>query len=359
MRKNILLLILSLVLTLGLSQQTSMAQDGGQQTEQYKDGGIYEDEDGSLWRYRADIQDFEKLTDDEVRRFNAGEDVSDYSKSPATDNSHASGNDDRNSGVDKNNYVHLKGERSGSNLGVSKFQVTSQNQRYVECTPYVDTAYKMFDFAGVLSGTQVKEIERRARLFCDRTGADIAIVILASCNHPAFGNLNTTESFIRDFYDYNDFKRDGLRLCLDLQHSRNSVYDAGKLYEENFMQSRYQEYGQNMRPYFDRKQYYEEIMWFIEQAEADWLYECSFPIWKCSIFGLILALIIFFVHKSKYKLVFAGTTANNYKVADSFVLTANDTRFVRTFTTRTYSPRQKSSGGGGSSSGGGGGGGSF
>ncbi len=342
---------MSLMLTLGLQHQSAMAQNNDSQTEHYEDGAIYEDHDGRLYRYKASIDDFVPLTQAEIDALEEESYSDDDSQlSPSLQSSVAG---------DQNNYVHLKGERRGSNMGVTKFNVTSRNQRYVEQTPYVDTAFKMFDFAGVLTDKQIRDIEARAHLFCNRTGCDIAIVTLASCDHPSFEGFNTTESFICDFYDYNDFKPDGVMLCLDLQHSRNSIFDAGKLHEETFMGGQLQEYGSNMRPYFDRRQYYEEIMWFIEHSEADWLYECSFPVWKCSIFGLILALIIFFVHKSKYKLVFAGTTANNYKIANSFNLTAQDTRFVRTFTTKTYSPRQKSGGGGGSSSGGGHSGGSF
>ncbi len=327
---------------------TAMAQE-------YQDGGIYYDEDGVYYRYSAATGDFTPLSDEELEELERSQedDGQDYG------NSNGNGSQHTQAGA-PNKYVHIRGERSGQNLGVTKFSVTQENIPYVMLTPYVDTAYKMFDFAGVLTEKQIRDIEKRAHLFCDRTGCDIAIVILASCDHPGFGSLNTTESFIRDFYDYNDFKRDGLRLCLDLQHSRNSVYDAGKLYEDGFMDYYLQDYGSAMRPYFDRGEYYEEIMWFIDHAEQDWLYECSFPIWKCLIFGSLLALIIYFVHISQYTLVFKGTTANHYKVEDSFNLTRNETRFVRTFTTKTYSPQSKGgSGGGGSSSGGGGGGGSF
>ncbi len=317
--------------------------------QEYQDGGIYYDEDGVYYRYSAATGDFTPLSEEELAELDLGDSYEeDYSGSSQQTNAGA-----------PNNYVHIRGQRSGSSLGVTKFPVTDKNRKYVELTPYVDTAYKMFDFAGVLSDRQIRDIEKRAHLFCDRTGCDIAIVILASCDHPTTERFNTTESFICDFYDYNDFKRDGVMLCLDLQHSRNSVFDAGKLYDESFMGGRLEEYGPVMRPYFDRRQYYEEIMWFIEHAEADWLYECSFPVWKCVIFGSILALLIYFVHTAKYQLVFKGTTANNYKVADSFNLTRNETTFVRTFTTKTYSPQSKGGSGGGSSSGGGHSGGSF
>lgn len=355
MRKNILRILLAMLLSVFVSLPAALAQE-------YEDGGIYTDEDGIYYRYDASKDDFIELSDEEVRELEQEDGYDDYEEDDDygedyDDGTGYSGGYSNDDGKDLNKYEHLRGDRPEGNLGVNKFAVTNSNIPYILKTPYVDTAYKIYDFAGVLTDKQKSKIRERAHLFCDRTGCDIAIVILASCNHPRFDGLNTTESFIRDFYDYNDFKRDGLRLCLDLQHSRNSVYDAGKLYDAGFMSCYIDEYGPTMRPYFDGGQYYEEIMWFIEHAEQDWLYESSFPVWKCLIFGTLLALVIFYIHYSKYKLVFKGTSANNYKVSDSFELTKNSTRFVRTFTTKTYSPRSK--GGGGSSSGGGGGGGSF
>ncbi len=73
--------------------------------------------------------------------------------------------------------------------------------------------------------------------------------------------------------------------------------------------------------------------------------DCRFDsdesLWMPIPMGLIVGLVFFFAHYSKYKMVKRGTTAHSYKVPGSFVLTQNVTRYVRSFTRRIYSPRNK------------------
>ncbi len=258
----------------------------------------------------------------------------------------------------ENKYVHILGERTKDNLHVNKtnagISVKDENIAYILATPYVDTSYKIYDFADLLTDKEEEAIKKRCHEFIAKTGLDIAIVTLAQNDHPGYQSWNSSEAYISDFYDYNDFGKDdvysGVMLLIDKHYDRNSILDAGKPSFDSFMGYHLEYYGSTMRPLYDLNDYYAEINWFIENCEKDWLYDQSFPIWKCLIFAMILTLIIFFVHKRKYKLVFKKTSANDYKVKDSFKLSENSTDFVRTFTTKVYSPRQKSSGGGGSGS---------
>lgn len=252
------------------------------------------------------------------------------------------------------------GERTTSNPHVNKFAVTQNNIHYVLSTPYVDTAIKIYDYANVLKSNEQKKIQQRCKEFINKTGLDIAIVTLSENTKEPYGSFNQSETYISDFYDYNDFKANGVMLLLDFSNNRNTIFDAGELYERNFMGSNLEYYGSQMRPLFDMGHYYDEIMWFIENTEGDYLYDISFPIIKCSLFALLFAFLFWTIHRSKYKLKLKATSANNYKKKGSFVLTQNKTDFVRTFTTKTYSPRSSGgSGGGHGSSGGGHSGGSF
>lgn len=258
---------------------------------------------------------------------------------------------------------YSKGERSESNPRVTKFPVTSQNIDYVLATPYVDTSYKIYDYAELLSESHRRDIQKRCREFVNKTGIDIAIVIVNGVEWHSFGGFTSQESFIHDFYDYNDFKRDGVMLLLNTDpevSAHHSIFDAGSLYDMYFMGSKLEYYGPEMKPLYNAGNYYGDIMWFIEHVEEDYLYEISFPFWKCLIFAVIFGLIFWGAHISKYKLKHLATSANNYKKEGSFKLTQNRTDFVKTFTTKTYSPKSSgSSHGGRSSSGGGHSGGSF
>lgn len=258
---------------------------------------------------------------------------------------------------------YSKGERSERVPHVTKFVVTPQNIDYVLSTPYVDTAYKFYDYAECFSESQRKAIEKRCQEFVDKTGLGIAIVVVNGIKWHSFGGFSPQESFIHDFYDYNDFKPDGVMMLLNLDNgvsSHHSIFDAGKLYEDYFMGSKLEYYGPEMKALYNAGDYYGDIMWFIEHVEEDYLYDISFPLWKCLIFAVIFGLIFWGIHLSKYKLKHLATSANNYKKEGSFKLTQNRTDFVKTFTTKTYSPRSSgSSHGGRSSSGGGHSGGSF
>jgi len=245
------------------------------------------------------------------------------------------------------------GERTADNLHVKKFKVTESNIEYVLTTPYVDTSYKIYDYAELLTETQRYEIKQRCREFMKNTGLDIAIVTINENPKPSFNDYAPSDVYIQDFYDYNDFKEDGVMLIIDKFYDRNRYYDAGNVADMSVIGDRVESYAEHMKPLYLNNDYYGEIMWFINHAEGDYLYEISFPKWKCLIFALIFAWIVWWLHRKKYKLVFKATSANDYKKQDSFKLTKESTKFVRSFTTRTYSPKSSGSGSSGHGSSGG------
>ncbi|MBO7132782.1 MAG: TPM domain-containing protein [Bacteroidales bacterium] len=245
------------------------------------------------------------------------------------------------------------GERTAEDLHVKKFQVTEANIEYVLTTPYVDTAYKIYDYAELLTETQRNKIKQRCREFMKNTGLDIAIVTINENPKPSFNDYAPSDVYIQDFYDYNDFKGDGVMLIIDQAYGRNRYYDAGKPCDMSLIGNRVDSYAEHMKPLYQEGDYYGEIMWFIDETEAAYQYEISFPKWKCLIFALLFAWIIWWLHRKKYKLVFKATSANDYKKQGSFELTKKSTQFVRSFTTKTYSPQSKSSGGSGHGSSGG------
>jgi len=249
---------------------------------------------------------------------------------------------------------YSKGERTEQRPHVSKFSVTPEKMPYILSTPYVDTSYKIYDYAELLSESQRRDIQKRCREFVNKTGLDIAIVTLNENPKQAYKEYAPSDVYIQDFYDYNDFRPDGVMLIIDQDYGRNRYYDAGLPYERYFMGSNVEIYAEQMKPLYQSGRYYDEIMWFINNVEEDYLYDISFPIIKCSIFALLFALLFWGIHRSKYKLKRLATSANNYKKEGSFRLTQNRTDFVKTFTTKTYSPKSSGSSHSGHGSSGGG-----
>ena len=249
---------------------------------------------------------------------------------------------------------YSKGERTEQRPHVSKFSVTPEKMPYILSTPYVDTSYKIYDYAELLSESQRRDIQKRCREFVNKTGLDIAIVTLNENPKQAYKEYAPSDVYIQDFYDYNDFRPDGVMLIIDQDYGRNRYYDAGLPSERYFMGSNVEIYAEQMKPLYQSGRYYDEIMWFINNVEEDYLYDISFPIIKCSIFALLFALLFWGIHRSKYKLKRLATSANNYKKEGSFRLTQNRTDFVKTFTTKTYSPKSSGSSHSGHGSSGGG-----
>ena len=245
------------------------------------------------------------------------------------------------------------GERTADDLHVKKFKVTEANIEYVLTTPYIDTSYKIYDYAELLTETQRNAIKQRCREFMKNTGLDIAIVTINENPKPSFNDYAPSDVYIQDFYDYNDFKTDGVMLIIDKFYDRNRYYDAGLAADMTLLGDRVDNYAEHMKPLYQQGDYYGEIMWFIDETEAAYQYEISFPKWKCLIFALLFAWIVWWLHRKKYKLVFKATSANDYKKQGSFKLTKESTKFVRSFTTRTYSPKSSGSGSSGHGSSGG------
>ncbi|MBR4216056.1 MAG: TPM domain-containing protein [Bacteroidales bacterium] len=252
-------------------------------------------------------------------------------------------------------------------------KLTAEQLRLALETPYVDTAVKVYDAAGLLTDSEISKLQSRIHQFIDKYNVDMVVVTI---NHNNKTNMNgelPSDNFAMDFYEYNDFGKgvqakegyDGVILLIDMQYRKFRILDVG-VPNDKWGVARYNvdKYVENMAPDLTAQNYYNAINYFIGAYESDYEYEISFPWIKCSLFALILGFILLSVEKRKYKNIRKATSAANYVKQGSFRLTVNKDTFVSTHTTKTYDPPQKSSGGGGSHGGSsgrsfGGGGGSF
>ncbi|MBO4371968.1 MAG: TPM domain-containing protein [Bacteroidales bacterium] len=254
-----------------------------------------------------------------------------------------------------------------------KDKLTQTQMQLALETPYVDTAVKVYDAAGLLNDSEISKLQNRIHQFVNKYNVDMVVVTI---NHNNKTNMNgelPSDNFAMDFYEYNDFGKgvqakegyDGVILLIDMQYRKFRILDVG-VPNDKWGVARYNvdKYVENMAPDLTAQNYYNAINYFIGAYESDYEYEISFPWIKCSLFALILGFILLSVEKRKYKNIRKATSAANYVKEGSFRLTVNKDTFVSTHTTKTYDPPQKSSGGGGSHGGSsgrsfGGGGGSF
>ena len=267
---------------------------------------------------------------------------------------------------DDNWSKYIIGQRTEQNPLVFKSflkgQLSQEQLRLALETPYVDTAVKVYDAAGLLTESEISKLQSRIHQFIDKYNVDMVVVTINHNNKQASYENIATENFAMDFYEYNDFGKgeqtkagyDGAILVIDMENRKFSMLDVGQPHDKYSVAAyNYQSYIEKMAPDLTAKNYYNAISTFIDSYEYDYEYEITFPWWKCSIFSLILGLILLMVERGKYKNIRKATSAANYIKEGSFRLTVNKDTFVSTHTTKTYDPPQKSSGGGshGSSSG--------
>lgn len=234
-------------------------------------------------------------------------------------------------------------------------KLTQEQLRLALETPYVDTAVKVYDAAGLLSENEIAKLQKRIHQFINKHNVDMVVVTINHNNKVASNGNIATENFAMDFYEYNDFGKgvqakegyDGAILVIDMENRKFSMLDVGQPHDKyNVAAYNYQSYIDKMAPDLTAKNYYSAINTFIDSYESDYEYEITFPWWKCSIFSLILGFILLCVEKGKYKNIRKATSAANYVKEGSFRLTVKRDTFVSTHTTKTYDPPQKSSGGG-------------
>ena len=234
-------------------------------------------------------------------------------------------------------------------------KLTAEQLRLALETPYVDTAVKVYDAAGLLTDSEISKLQSRIHQFIDKYNVDMVVVTINHNNKQAGNGNIATENFAMDFYEYNDFGKglqtkegyDGAILVIDMENRKFSMLDVGQPHDKyHVAEYNYQSYIEKMAPDLTNKNYYNAINTFINAYESDYEYEITFPWWKCSIFSLILGFILLSVEKRKYKNIRTATSAANYVKEGSFRLTVNKDTFISTHTTKTYDPPQKSSGGG-------------
>ena len=234
-------------------------------------------------------------------------------------------------------------------------KLTAEQLRLALETPYVDTAVKVYDAAGLLTDSEISKLQSRIHQFIDKYNVDMVVVTINHNNKQAGNGNIATENFAMDFYEYNDFGKglqtkegyDGAILVIDMENRKFSMLDVGQPHDKyHVAEYNYQSYIEKMAPDLTNKNYYNAINTFINAYESDYKYEITFPWWKCSIFSLILGFILLSVEKRKYKNIRKATSAANYVKEGSFRLTVNKDTFISTHTTKTYDPPQKSSGGG-------------
>ena len=109
--------------------------------------------------------------------------------------------------------------RTNNNLLLPKdVVVTDDNLQHILNTPAVDSKEKVYDFADVLSDPEEEKILKSIKKFIKSSGYDSVVVTTNNLN----GYKMTDYSY--NFYDYNDFKDNGLIFVIFVNESNPEIF---------------------------------------------------------------------------------------------------------------------------------------
>lgn len=203
-----------------------------------------------------------------------------------------------------------------------------------------------------------------------RQNFDVVIVTVGSLG------AKSAQAFADDYYDCNGYgmgaDRDGVLLLISMEerdwyistcgYGIEAITDAGR----NTMSDYFVPYLSDGDYYTAFKTYAELCDKFVTQARTDVSYDIgnlddldySIPLtaedWITAVcvnivIGIVAALIVCSILKSKLKTVAMQRGANNYTVEDSFEVTQSSDLFLYSTVSRTAKPKENESSGGGSS----------
>lgn len=256
------------------------------------------------------------------------------------------------------------------NYGVNKkIKVTDNNLDDILDTKVADASLKVYDYADILTDDEETKLKKEALDFYKETGFDIVILTDSFYNYDDEDNYE----YAQNFYDYNDF---GIKdkyysgvLILRNAYSSYPFYSIRTFGEAQlyFGGNRTEDMLDNTEQFIADKNYEKAFSEVIKELgnyyddgissefkgykiddDGSLIKPYKFPFLIAIIVAGIFTYIYISVNKSKNKMVYKATLANDYLDNNSISYKTKNDNFL--YTTTQAIPRAKSSG----SSGGGG-----
>lgn len=261
-------------------------------------------------------------------------------------------------------------ERTETNLRIREsIKVTSSNKNIILKTPSVDASKKVYDFAELLSDEEETKLYNNIQTFIEKYDMDMVIATIDD------NNKSSSRDWADDFYDYNDFgigtNYDGLLFLIDMDNRKMWISTTGHAILV-YSDTRIDDILDDTYDYISKKNYYMCANAFITSASnyakkgvasSNSNYEIDengkyvrkdegdlftfLPV--AIIISGIGTFVFILVAVSKHKTIAKATKASQYVVKNSLNLSAKDDRFLKTYTSKTYSPQSSDSDSGGSS----------
>ena len=143
----------------------------------------------------------------------------------------------------------------GNYLVPSDVIVTESIKNDIMSTPAINVEEKIYDFAEVLTQDEEDKLYKHVNNFVDGSIIDYTIVTIKK------NNKASASKYAKDFYDYNDFKSDGILLLIDMDNKSIYMLTSGRAYDL-FPNSRMEPILKNVFSKIKEKNYYDACMSF-------------------------------------------------------------------------------------------------
>ncbi len=151
-------------------------------------------------------------------------------------------------------------ERTKDNLRVpSSVTVNSENIDYILNTKAVDASEKIYDYAALLSEKEEEEIFEKIKKFIDDSSMDLVIITEKD------DSQITPVAYAYNFYDYNNFKKEGLIFFIQMIDNNYNIYmfTSGEVFNI-YTEKRIQDILEYVHNFFENKEYFEGIDSFVK-----------------------------------------------------------------------------------------------
>ena len=146
----------------------------------------------------------------------------------------------------------------------SDVRVSESNRESILSTPAINASEKIYDFAEILTENEEKKLYKNIKHFIKETDIDLVIVtIKENVKGLANDTANTRmKLYAHDFYNYNDFKKNGLLLLIDMHVGGIYMVTEGRAVEL-FPNSRMNPILKNVYNKVSKKEYFSACNGFI------------------------------------------------------------------------------------------------
>lgn len=249
--------------------------------------------------------------------------------------------------------------RTEDNLLVKdSINVTEYNKDIILATPAIDAKEKVYDFADLFTDSEEERLYEDIGEYINSYNMDLVVVTINDNN-----KLNAQE-YAQDFYDYNDFRTDGVLFLIDMDTREIYMTTTGSAIDM-YNDYRIDQILDSVYYYVSSGNYYDTASSFIDEvsyyasvglpSDGDYSYDSKVVFadifLKCFLIALIVTIVIMIILVMKNRMVKKATSSREYLVKETMKINHVSETFLGAFVSKVRRSHDSgSSGGGGGSS---------